>query len=69
VASLSYRQLVRLLKAHGCSFKRHGRGDHEIWVTRDGQPFTVPRVLKGEGTLRRILKIAGVTDDPDETAT
>ena len=65
MASLSYRQLVRLLKAHGCTFKRDARGDHEIWMTRDGQPFTVPRTLKGEGTLRRILKIAGISGDQD----
>jgi len=60
--------LARILRAHGCSFKRHGRGDHEIWVTRDGQPFTVPRVLKGEGTLRRILKIAGIAGNQDDNA-
>lgn len=48
-----------------------GRGDHEIWTTADGRPFTVPRTLKGEGTLRHILKYAEVPtarEEPDAHA-
>lgn len=26
-----YRDLIKILKAHGYYFLRHGRGDHEIW--------------------------------------
>jgi predicted RNA binding protein YcfA (HicA-like mRNA interferase family) len=59
--SMSYRELAALLREHGCQFVRSGKGDHEIWfspLTR--RKFTIPRRLKGEGTLRSILKAAGV---------
>jgi predicted RNA binding protein YcfA (HicA-like mRNA interferase family) len=57
---MSYRELVKLLGEHGWVFKRHGKGDHEIWVKPGQYPITVPRNLKGEGTLQAILKKAGI---------
>lgn len=62
MASLTYRELRGLLIRHGCQHKRT-RGGHEIWVSPDGRPFSVPVNLKGEGTLRKILKDAGVERD------
>jgi predicted RNA binding protein YcfA (HicA-like mRNA interferase family) len=63
MASLTYRELRRLLLQYGCQYKRT-RGGHEIWVSREGRPFSVPVNLKGEGTLRKILKDAGIERDP-----
>jgi predicted RNA binding protein YcfA (HicA-like mRNA interferase family) len=61
MASMSYRELADLLRLHGCQFLRPGKGDHEIWFSPiTNRKFTVPRRLKGEETLRNILKSAGV---------
>jgi hypothetical protein len=58
---MTYRELTRLLVQHGCRYLRDARhGGHEIWRCRGGQPFSVPKTLKGEGTLRKILKDAGI---------
>ena len=37
-----YRDVIRFLRDNGYEFKRHGRGDHEIWWNpRTGHPVTV----------------------------
>jgi predicted RNA binding protein YcfA (HicA-like mRNA interferase family) len=62
VASLSYRELRRLLEEHGCRYIRGARhGGHEIWHCPGGRVLSVPKNLKGEGTLLNILKGAGIT--------
>ncbi|MCR9255671.1 MAG: type II toxin-antitoxin system HicA family toxin [Alphaproteobacteria bacterium] len=58
MASLSYRELAKLLRQHGCEIVRQGK--HEIWRTSTGKHFPVPNPIKGEGTLRKILKTAGI---------
>ncbi len=62
MASMSYRELVRLLKKHDCYYDRDaGGGGHEWWyspITK--RHFSVPKTLKGEGTLHRILKDSGI---------
>lgn len=62
MASLTYRELRQLLEANGCEYRRDARrGGHEIWVSpRNPKPFSVPKNLKGEGTLQSILKAAGL---------
>lgn len=60
MASLTYRQLRKLLKSNGCVLVRQAKGSHEVWQTKDGVKFTVPVSLKGEGTLSNVLKIAGI---------
>lgn len=61
MASLSYRELRRLLEDHGCRYIRDARhGGHEIWICPGRRPFSVPKKLKGEGTLQKILKDAGI---------
>lgn len=63
MASLSYRELRRLLEARGCRYVRDARGGgHEIWHCPGCRPFSVPKTLKGEGTLRKILKDAGIRE-------
>jgi mRNA interferase HicA len=58
--SLSERELDALLRQHGCRLVREG-GKHEMWWSPITQKsFVVPRQLKGEGTLRAILRDAGI---------
>jgi predicted RNA binding protein YcfA (HicA-like mRNA interferase family) len=66
MASMSYRELVALFRKNGIEFVRAAKGDHEIWfspITR--RRLTVPRNLKGEGTLQRILRDSGLKGDRD----
>ncbi len=56
-----YRELVAKLKAAGFEFKRHGRGDHEIWWNpQTGIRLTVDRKLRSKVTANEILKDAGL---------
>jgi hypothetical protein len=62
MASMSYGELVRLLIQNGCRYLRDAAGGgHELWLCRKSiRPFSVPKRLKGEGTLQKILKDAGL---------
>jgi len=61
VARLTYKELIKILKKEGCVFVRQAKGSHEIWHSPiTNKNFTVPTTLKGEGTLRNILKSSGV---------
>jgi len=56
-----YPQLSKLLKAHGCSFVRMGKGDHEIWrspITK--RNVTVDRGVMSRHTANAVLKEAGI---------
>jgi predicted RNA binding protein YcfA (HicA-like mRNA interferase family) len=57
-----YGKAVReLLKTNGCSFLRHGRGDHDVWTSPNAsKPFTVPVKIKSRHTANGILKDAGL---------
>jgi hypothetical protein len=57
-----YGKAVReALKANGCHFLRHGRGDHDIWASPHmPRPFTVPVKIKSRHTANGILKVAGI---------
>lgn len=56
-----YRQLVRLLHDHGCTFVRQGRGDHEIWHSPISERyFVVDRQVKSKHTANETLKQAGL---------
>jgi predicted RNA binding protein YcfA (HicA-like mRNA interferase family) len=61
MASMTYRELRRLLVDHGCRYLREARGGgHEIWLCPGRKPISVPKALKGEGTLQKILRDAGI---------
>jgi len=61
MASMTYRELKRLLVDHGCKYLRDARGGgHEIWLCPGRKPISVPKTLKGEGTLQKILSDAGI---------
>ena len=56
-----YSQLSKLLKAHGCSFVRMGKGDHEIWHSRiTNRNVTVDRGVMSRHTANAVLKEAGI---------
>lgn len=57
-----YTKLVKqLLLEAGCTFKRQGRGDHEIWWSPiSGRSFTVDGGIKSRHTANAILKQAGL---------
>jgi mRNA interferase HicA len=58
--SLSERELDALLRRHACRLIREG-AKHELWWSPiTDKTFVVPRRLKGEGTLRSILRDAGI---------
>jgi predicted RNA binding protein YcfA (HicA-like mRNA interferase family) len=66
LAGFSYRQIVKRLKAFGFAFDRQAAGSHEIWFSEQTDRYTTIPNLPGnmpEGTLRAILKQAGVEPD------
>lgn len=66
LAGFHYREIVKRLKKLGFMFNRQAAGSHEIWfnpasnryTTIPNHPYDMP-----EGTLRAILKQAGVSPD------
>jgi hypothetical protein len=49
------------LKETGCSFHRHGKGDHDIWYSPlTNHYFPVDSKIKSRHTANAILKQAGV---------
>jgi predicted RNA binding protein YcfA (HicA-like mRNA interferase family) len=56
-----YRELVSILRAHGCYLVRPGKGSHEIWYSPvNGKHVTVPRTTKSRHTANDVLKKAGI---------
>ena len=54
--------LKKILLAHGCYFKRQGKGDHEIWFSPvSTQSFPVDQHIKSRHTANSVLKQAGLT--------
>ena len=63
LAGFRYREIVKRLKEFGFQFRRQARGSHEIWLIRryttiPNHPGDMP-----EGTLRAILKQAGIAPE------
>ena len=64
LAGFSYSEVARRLRHLGFEFDRQAKGSHEIWRhAHDGRKTTVPRHPGdiSEGTLRAVLRQAGVT--------
>ena len=57
-----YEKKVRdMLKDSGCSFVRHGKGDHDIWHSPiTGKNFPVDSKIKSRHTANGIMKDAGI---------
>jgi len=50
-----------ILTLHGCTFIRHGRGDHDIWSSPlNGRHITVDGEIKSRHTANAIMKQAGI---------
>ncbi len=57
------RELKRILLANGCTFVRHGKGDHEIWHSPiSNRHFTVDAGGKKKFTAESSLKQAGIKE-------
>jgi hypothetical protein len=59
---VEYEEKVRaLLAEHGCTFHRHGKGDHDIWYSPLSKIYlTVDGKIKSRHTANAILKQAGI---------
>jgi predicted RNA binding protein YcfA (HicA-like mRNA interferase family) len=67
LSGFRHREIVRKLKAAGFQFDRQAAGSHEIWLNESTRRYlTIPNHSGDlpEGTLRAILKQAGI--DPDD---
>ncbi|MEM7354696.1 MAG: type II toxin-antitoxin system HicA family toxin [Acidobacteriota bacterium] len=66
LAGFRYRQIVKRLKRLGFGFDRQAAGSHEIWYNSTTDRYTTVPNHSGEmpeGTLRSILKQAGVSSE------
>ena len=66
LAGFRYKEIVRRLKAYGFSFDRQAAGSHEIWFNQQTDRYTTVPNHPGEmpeGTLRAILKQAGISPE------
>ena len=66
LSGFRYREIVGRLRRFGFEFKRQAAGSHEIWFNPTTGKFTTIPNHPGdmpEGTLRAILRQAGVDSD------
>ena len=66
LAGFSYREIVKRIKQLGFEFDRQAAGSHEIWCNPTTRRYTTIPNHPGdmpEGTLRAILKQAGIEAD------
>jgi predicted RNA binding protein YcfA (HicA-like mRNA interferase family) len=66
LAGFKYREVARKLRAFGFAFDRPGPGSHEVWRNAaTGRKVTIPHHSRdmAEGTLRAILREAGINPD------
>jgi predicted RNA binding protein YcfA (HicA-like mRNA interferase family) len=66
LAGFEYREITRRLRQFGFTFHRQAAGSHEIWYNPKTNRYTTIPNHSGdmpEGTLRAILKQAGITLD------
>ena len=57
-----YEKRVRdILRENGCTFVRHGKGDHDIWYSPiSGAHFPVDIKIKSRHTANAIMKQSGI---------
>ena len=66
LSGFRYRDIVKKLKTFGFGFDRQAAGSHEIWYSPKTDRYTTIPNHPGdmpEGTLRAILKQAGISPD------
>ena len=67
LSGFTYKEITRRIKKMGFAFDRQAAGSHEIWYNELTKRYTTIPNHSGdmpEGTLRAILKQAGI--DPDD---
>jgi hypothetical protein len=57
-----YEKKVReVLLQNGCTFKRHGKGDHDVWYSPfSNQSFPVDGKIKSRHIANAVMKQAGI---------
>jgi len=56
-----YAEIVKALRAAGCSLRRRGKGDHEIWFSPiTNRTLTVDRGSLSRHTANEVMKQAGI---------
>ncbi|MBW4686635.1 MAG: type II toxin-antitoxin system HicA family toxin [Komarekiella atlantica HA4396-MV6] len=66
LAEFSYKQIIKIIKSFGFLFYRQAASSHEIWFNPETNRYiTIPNHSGDmpEGTLRAILKQAGIQPD------
>ncbi len=66
LSGFRYREIIKHLKAFGFRLDRQAAGSHEIWYNEQNDSYTTIPNHSGdmpEGTLRAILKQAGIRPD------
>jgi len=66
LAGFRYREIVQRLRRCGFEFDRNAAGSHEIWYNPNSHRYTTVPNHPGdmpEGTLRAILRQAGIEPD------
>jgi len=66
LSGFRYREIAKRLKEFGFAFDRQAAGSHEIWHNEQSDRYTTIPNHPGdmpEGTLRAILKQAGISPD------
>ena len=63
LSGFSHRKVIARLKKCGLHFDRQAPGSHEVWRNQHGDMVSIPRYSGDipEGTLRQILKDAGIS--------
>lgn len=55
------KKVRRVLKDNGCTFVRHGKGDHDIWYSPiTNTNVTVDSTIKSRYTANEIMKQSGI---------
>ena len=55
------KKIRKILKQHGCTFFRRGKGDHDIWYSPiTMRHVTVDTKIKSRHTANAILKQSGI---------
>ncbi|MGK7902161.1 MAG: type II toxin-antitoxin system HicA family toxin [Hormoscilla sp.] len=66
LAGFRYRDIIKKIRAFGFVFYRQAAGSHEIWYNPETDLYTTIPNHSGdmpEGTLRAILKQAGIAPE------
>lgn len=66
LSGFSFRQIIKRLRVFGFVFDRQAAGSHEIWYNGQTDRYTTIPNHPGdipEGTLRAILREAGIEPD------